>query len=30
MDIKVVWNTVKEEIPEVKSLFEKMLKDLEE
>lgn len=30
VDIKVVWNTIKEEIPEVKSLFEKMLKDLEE
>lgn len=30
VDIKVVWDTVKEEIPEVKSLFEKMLKDLED
>ncbi len=30
VDIKVVWDTVKKRIPEVKPLFEKMLKDLEE
>ena len=30
VDIKVVWDTIKEEIPEVKPLFEKMLNDLEE
>jgi uncharacterized protein with HEPN domain len=30
VDIKVVWDTVKKRIPEVKLLFEKMLKDLEE
>jgi len=29
VDIKVVWDTVKKRIPEVKPLFEKMLKDLE-
>jgi len=30
VDIKVVWDTVKKRIPEVKPLFERMLKDLEE
>jgi len=30
VDMKVVWDTVKKRIPEVKPLFEKMLKDLEE
>ncbi len=30
VDIKVVWDTVKKRIPEVKPLFMKMLKDLEE
>ncbi len=30
VDIKVVWDTVKKRIPEVKPLFEKILKELEE
>ncbi len=30
VDTKVVWDTVKKRISEVKPLFEKMLKDLEE
>lgn len=30
VDMKVVWDTVKKRIPDVKPLFEKMLKDLEE
>jgi uncharacterized protein with HEPN domain len=29
VDLKRVWKTVKEEIPPLKPLFEKMLKDLE-
>lgn len=29
VDLKVVWETVKSRIPEIKPLFEKMLKDLE-
>lgn len=29
VNLKVVWETVQERIPEVKPLFEKMLKDLE-
>jgi len=29
VNLKVVWETVKERIPEVKPIFEKMLKDLE-
>jgi uncharacterized protein with HEPN domain len=28
VDLKVVWETIQERIPEVKPLFEKMLKDL--
>ena len=30
VDMKVVWDTVKKRIPEVKPLFEKILRDLEE
>ena len=30
VDMKVVWDTVKKRIPDIKPLFEKMLKDLEE
>jgi uncharacterized protein with HEPN domain len=29
VDLKVVWETIKERIPEVKPSFEKMLKDLQ-
>ncbi len=29
VDIKVVWDTVKNRIPEIKPLFERMLKELE-
>lgn len=29
VDIKVVWDTIEKRIPEIKLLFEKMLKDLE-
>ena len=29
VDIKVVWDTIEKRIPEIKPLFEKMLKDLE-
>ncbi len=29
VDKRVVWDTIKKRIPEIKPLFEKMLKDLE-
>ena len=29
VDLKVVWETIQERIPEVKPLFEKMLKNLQ-
>lgn len=30
VDVKVVWDTVKKRIPEVKPLFERVLEELEE